>query len=592
MLVSLCTVAQAQRYRTLRGHGLDVNAVAFSPDSKLLATASSDRTLRLWEVATGSLVRTLEGHTASVNAVAFNKDGNLLASGDSEGSLYIWDVSRGEDLYSLKGQSLKVYKAHQQSIEAVAFGPQGTQVATASLDGSVQLFDISENWQQTFRAHRGGAYAVAFGPDGSTLYTAGADGMARQWALASGGQLRLMQAHRQTVRGLAVSPDGKRIVTGDLNGELRLWREAGSSQLFDSTHPQGVRSLAFSSDGRFILSAGRDGHAMLWDAEILKPVQTLQGHQASQWHACFSPNSQLVATASQDYTARIWGIAHLGILQANTEYLSLKTDRYAPTVDIAQGIPRISPQPQRFALIIANESYHSQQAAATDVAYATADGLLFAEYCEKRLGVPKANLLLLNNATAAQMQNELTKLALLAQNYGPDAELIFYYAGHGIPREDSQEAWLLPVDVNAYTAEQAVSVSQVVQKLSDAKPARLLLFLDACFTGQGRGGGSSVLATRGVVIRPKPIAMTGNAVIFSASSDDEPAYPYHLARHGLFSYFLMTLLYEKQPLSLGELATRLQSEVSLHALLLFNKPQNPVVLANPDLGDEWKSWAW
>ncbi|MFN8922502.1 MAG: WD40 repeat domain-containing protein, partial [Sphingobacteriia bacterium] len=102
MLVSLCTVAQAQRYRTLRGHGLDVNAVAFSPDSKLLATASSDRTLRLWEVATGSLVRTLEGHTASVNAVAFNKDGNLLASGDSEGSLYIWDVSRGEDLYSLK----------------------------------------------------------------------------------------------------------------------------------------------------------------------------------------------------------------------------------------------------------------------------------------------------------------------------------------------------------------------------------------------------------------------------------------------------------------------------------------------------------
>lgn len=582
--ISLALPLQAQRYRTLIGHQLDVNALAFTPDGKFLASAGSDRNIILWNVQSGAEQYRYEGHTASVNAVAISPDGHFMASGGSDNTLRIWEVSTGKNL--------KIYTEHQKPIESVAFGADGATVATASWDRTARLWDTHENWQQEFKGHTNTVYGVALSPDGQLLYSAGADAVVRVWDVHTGQQVRMLEGHRNTVRTVAISPDGKNMATASLDRTVRLWHEAGSAWKVLQGHTDIVRHVAYSPDGRYVVSAGRDGVAIVWDTSTGEQVQQLKGHTAGLWQAVFSPDGKYIATASQDRTIRLWEVSHLNITAGKSEYLVQQPERYKPPVAINMDIPaKAEPQPQRFALIIANEGYSTYQSQ-VDVEFAMADGLLFAEYCEKRLGIPQRNILVLTNGTSAQMDNELKKLALMAKNYGPKAELYFYYSGHGIPQEGTAESYLLPVDVNAYSPDKALLLSSVVERLNASRPARLTMVLDACFSGQGRGGEQSPIAARGVVIKPKPVDLQGNTVIFAASSGEQAAYPYRQARQGLFSYFMLMQLHQNAELSYGEMAERVESEVSLHALLLFNKPQNPSISVSPDLGDSWKDWTW
>jgi uncharacterized caspase-like protein len=268
------------------------------------------------------------------------------------------------------------------------------------------------------------------------------------------------------------------------------------------------------------------------------------------------------------------------------ENISLRSD-----VDV--GIPstgRVSKN--RFALIIGNEDYGKFQTGLQsdqNVLFARNDALVFREYAIKTLGVSEKHTFLLTDATRGQMSREIERITELAK-LTPDAEIIFYYAGHGLPDFETYQSYLIPVDVTASNLEDAIKLRDLYAKLASSKASKIIVILDACFSGGGRGE-NGLLAARTVKIRPKSDIIEGNIVAFTATSGKEVSLPFESQSHGLFTYYLLRKLQETEGnVTLDELGQHLESEIPKASLLENGLLQRPQVLVSPELDGKWMSW--
>ena len=247
-------------------------------------------------------------------------------------------------------------------------------------------------------------------------------------------------------------------------------------------------------------------------------------------------------------------------------------------------------QENTYALIIGNEDYRSKQKGLTteqNVEFAANDALVFSEYCIKTLGIPPNQVRLLQDATAAEMNQAIAWLTNLARVENGKAKLIFYYSGHGLPHEQTKEAYLVPVDVSGTSLEYAVGVNDLYSRLTEHPALQVTVFLDACFSGGARNEG--LLAMRGVRIKPKENEISGNLVVLSSSTGDESSASYTEKQHGYFTYFLLKKLQEtKGEATLAELNDYLKQSVA-KASALEGKIQTPQVKVSPQLEDSWGS---
>ncbi|MDE6378516.1 MAG: caspase family protein, partial [Duncaniella sp.] len=188
-----------------------------------------------------------------------------------------------------------------------------------------------------------------------------------------------------------------------------------------------------------------------------------------------------------------------------------------------------------------------------------------------------------------KMRKAFSDILDLAGILNGEANLIIYYAGHGIPDNKTKDAFLMPTDADGTDTGICISLGDLYNKIEQSNLNRCVVFLDACFSGAQRGG-EMIVAARGVKLKPKEVTPAGKTIVFSATSDDEAAYSHKSEQHGLFTYFLLSKLQEsKGKVSLGDLAGYIQEKVALESRRINNIAQTPKVSVAAGLADSWKS---
>lgn len=241
-----------------------------------------------------------------------------------------------------------------------------------------------------------------------------------------------------------------------------------------------------------------------------------------------------------------------------------------------------------FAFIIGNEDYSLGESVNVD--YAANDAKVFRQYCLNTLGIPAENIKCYTDQTLGLMRRaiRLLKQTAEANKNKKDCSIIFYYSGHGIPNEATKDAYLVPVDADGKYTEDCYSLNTLYKELSGLPVKKVFVFLDACFSGAQRGDGM-LMAARGLALAAKKEDPLGNnMVVFSAATGDETAYPYKEKKHGLFTYYLLNMLYRsKGACNIGELGDYVTKKVREKSIGVNSKRQTPTMSSS--LAGEWKN---
>lgn len=288
--------------RTYTGHTLAVYCCSFSPTGNLFVSASRDRSVRLWNTATGSCTVMKGGHNGFVLSCNFSPKGTRVVSSSDDRSIKIWNVSTGAKITTLKGHEDKVY--------CVQYSPTGEYIVSGSCDHTVRVWN-AESFSKimTLRGHTLAVFSCCFSntDSGRHVVSGSDDRLIKIWDWETGKEVRTLMGHSSTVWSVCYSHTDQFIVSTSMDHEVRLWRAlTGSCMRIFLGHLAPVHQALFSDDDKYVYSCARDWSVMIWRVSDGKNIETITGHESTVYH--MDIQNEKLLTASLDDTIRLWDI--------------------------------------------------------------------------------------------------------------------------------------------------------------------------------------------------------------------------------------------------------------------------------------------
>jgi WD40 repeat protein len=285
---------------TLIGHSERVESLVFLLNDTLLASASADGVVRLWDVESGTLAQTFDASNNTIGALAASPDGNWLALAGSDNKVVLWDAKAGHTAGEFSG--------HSGNVRQMVFSPDGHILASVGRDQSVIIWNVDKREA----IHQLGGYeyqilALAFAPNGRRIATGDANGEIKYWEISSGKLVGYFQAHDGPITALAFSPDGKWLASGGQDNFFKLWDNGleRKDRLLGGA-PYAVNAIVFTADSKWLIAAGTSDATKIWDVDSGQVVQQLYGRNSTVYALALSSDGSTIAIGGENQVVQVW----------------------------------------------------------------------------------------------------------------------------------------------------------------------------------------------------------------------------------------------------------------------------------------------
>jgi WD40 repeat protein len=278
-----------------------IQSLAFSPDGKLLASGSKDKTCQLWSYPEGKPLNTIAGYVTGVQSLLFTPDNQFLCMA----------VDKYIRVFKLSGEMVYSHQFSQTQLWSMAYNSTTNQFSAGNYEKVAKTIDFNTGKVvKSFTGHTKNMLAVAFSPNGKYLTSGSLDQTVKIWDLASNKELFTYTGHFGNIFSVCFTPDSKKLISASEDKTIRIWDVTTGEWLKTlSGHDEAIAQVVVTPDGNYILSASADATVKLWDILSGECIHTFEGHKEIVYSIAVTPDGKAFASGSNDKTILIWKLA-------------------------------------------------------------------------------------------------------------------------------------------------------------------------------------------------------------------------------------------------------------------------------------------